>query len=257
MRADTRTSALLNSVTQGATLFAGVTSFFAVTSLDFRVIIVFDTLTFLANGLLIYSLPIHFDTHDNNYVYVRRNYFIKFYDLFFYNRRNAALDLFLAIALCGTTTLDSRIANNDLQILAGLFAIYGLAVWISAWVSKFKFVKIKIQYLWLCLGFSFLYLTNAADNIPEILGVSFIKNLFYWLILHHISANIQHDTPINKYGSVYNARMIMMTGILALGEFLVGYLSRFAPITAEGWWRMIVCLGAVFYSLQLKSEKVL
>ena len=95
-KSNSRNAVWLNKVTQGATLFGGALSWLAIRFATFPVVIVFDALTFVINGIILSVLPIDDTGADKAQA---DPVFKKFRDLYQFNFRAALLDGFLALLI--------------------------------------------------------------------------------------------------------------------------------------------------------------
>ncbi len=248
---NSRNAIWFNKATQGATLFAGLCALPIIKYLSFETAIIFDLVTFLVNGLIVFTLPIA--RNQQVTTASKEPFWNKFKDLYIYNKKAATLDALLAISMMGTTSFTARLVGNDQKWMAMLIGIYGVAVWLAGYIEKSGFLKAKSAFLWVGLSSSYLILgMNPGQGWLTVL-LALSKDTFYWLLLHRISSHIQTDTPENKMGAVSSARTTQMIFILALGELAVGSWSSFVPVAIDGLWRAVFSLVILGSTVILRS----
>ncbi len=244
-----------NKATQGATLFAGVIAACLIKYSSFETAIIFDALTFVLNGVIIYLLPIQDQQNPDQQ---KAQWHQKFSDLFKFNPVAAKLDILLAVAMMGTVAFQARVAGVD-QSWAALFsASYGVAVWTAGFAERSRLRQIASSPFWILLGISYLLIGFfGGANWLSVLFF-FAKDLGYWLILHRISGHIQTDTPTERIGGVTSARMTLMVVILSLGEVLVGAWASQVPLWVEGVLRFLIVLsvGIFLWAKRTQQQQV-
>lgn len=233
----------LNKATQGATLFAGVLAWPMIRYGTFEVSAIVDLLTFIANGMLVWSIrtPAHASIDPSNRP--KAPIIAQFLDLYRHSPRAAVLDLILALSMMGTMSFTTRLAGASEQWLAMLVASFGLSVWLSGLIESSGVLKDRPLLLWCGLGAAYCSIGLATDSHLCLLALALAKDTFYWLLFHRISAHIQADTPSALVGGVTSARTCQMVLILASGEILVGAWSNVLPVFIDGLWRGVFCLG--------------
>lgn len=250
---DSKSAAWLNIATQGSTIFAGLASWVAIEAIDFRWILLFDALTFIICGLLMATLPmivangVTFKVDAMPFQGVR--------SLYRHGGIAAVFDLLLALVLAGTSTLDARLANGSPTLLAGFLIAYGAAVWLAGPLAQQTWVQRWASLLWLGLGLSFVALTALPGFGSLTLLLAFAKDLFYWILLHHISGQILHRIPVSESGGAHAARMAIMIIVISAGDYAVGALAQVLPLALEGIWRAAVCAIAAVAVLATQRQK--
>lgn len=252
-----------NKATQGATLFSGLTAMIIIKYLNLESAIIFDAISFIISGLIIYFLPIE-DRKNNGDLEInahKDHWYQKFIDYFKFNPTAAKLDLLLAFSMMGTVAFQARVAGSD-QTWAALFSAgYGVAVWSAGFLEKSWARKIPSSPFWVLLGIAYLLIGFYGEASWLAVGFFLLKDLAYWMVLHRISSHIQTDTPTNNIGGVTSARMTLMILILSIGEILVGSWSSFMPLWAESSIRcgvVFLVAGSLFiknHSKEGSSER--
>lgn len=242
-----------NKTTQGATLFGGVFAWFFIKFLSMESAIVFDALTFIFAGAVAWMIP---DDGAETATAVQEDWRQKFKDLFKFNGRAATFDIVLAVSMMGTVAFFSRMAGQNQSWAAMYLAGFGLAVWVAGFLENGVTSRLSGTLFWILLGVSFCGLSLLTEPSALSLGVMFIKDLAYWILLHRISSHIQTDTPVHRMGSVSSARMSLMIAILASGEIMVGAWSGTVPVWAETLVRGSVGLGMGLYLLAMRTKQV-
>lgn len=250
---DSKSAAWLNITTQGSTIFAGLASWLAIETIDFRWILLFDALTFIICGLLIATIPVI--TADGGTPGMEPKPFQGLRSLYRHGRTAAVLDLLLAMVLAGTSTLDARLAEGSPKLLAGFLIAYGAAVWLAGPLAQRSWVQRWASLLWLGLGASFVALTALPGFGGLTLSLAFAKDLFYWLLLHHVSGQILHRIPASESGGAHAARMAVMVITISAGDYFVGALAQVVPLALEGIWRGAVCAIAAVTVLATQRRK--
>ncbi len=244
----------LMKATQGATLFGGAIAFVIIKNFNLEAAIIFDFVTFVVNGVLIYTLTIENDGAEAQ-GQIKESWLKKFSDLFKFNKEAAVLDIFLALSLFGWASFTARLAGVDQSWNALFTASYGLAVWVAGFAERSFAKKISSVPFWTVLALAYVGLAFFNGPHYSTLAIVFIRDISYWVILHRISSHIQHDSPSSLMGGISSARFTIMVTILACGEMLVGGWSKFVPLWADSGLRAIVaiCVGVVL--LTKKSQR--
>lgn len=243
-----------NKATQGATLFSGLTAVAFIKLLNFEAAIIFDAITFILNGLIIFFMQIENGKEPGLSPAYR--WYQKFSDYFKFNPMAAKLDLLLAISMMGTVAFQARVAGAD-QSWAALFSAgYGVAVWSAGFLEKGWASKLPSSPFWILLGIGYLLIGAYGHASWIAVGLFFLKDLAYWMVLHRISGHIQTDTPTSHIGGVTSARMTLMILILSVGEILVGAWAQTVPLWLEATIRCAVVFGVAGYLLAGKKIQV-
>jgi|GEM_PF-1614302 len=253
----------LNKVTQGATFFAGILGWLAGQLVSFEYVIAFDSLTFLANGVILWTLPssllstLPMPLADKNInqesMILYKSFIKKFSDFYEFASSEAKLDWALAIAMCGFWSLSARTAEI-VQISPSYFLIsFGAAVWLSGSIERAFPSKFSDEFWWslLALGFASY---SLVQKIPLLMITSaFTKDLAYWMLFHRLSTRIQLKSPEAKMAGIASARFFQIVATLSLGEFAVGAWQKVIPLSAEAFLRSLVCTAVLF--VLMKNEK--
>jgi len=244
-----------NKATQGATLFSGLTAVAFIKYLNFESAIIFDAITFILNGLIIFLLPVESQEPESKKT-ESISWHQKFSDYFKFNPMAAKLDLLLAVSMMGTVAFQARVAGAD-QTWAALFSAgYGVAVWSAGFFEKRWSLKIPSSPFWVLLGIAYLMIGFYGHASWLAVGLFLLKDLAYWMVLHRISSHIQTDTPTSHIGGVTSARMTLMILILSVGEILVGSWSAIVPLWAEAIIRCAVVFLVAGFLFARKQTKV-
>lgn len=230
-----------NKATQGATLFSGLTAVAFIKYLNFEAAIIFDAVTFILSGLIIFFLPVEIKKPEIS-IGEGPSWHQKFSDYFKFNPLAAKLDLLLAASMMGTVAFQARVAGMDQTWTALFSAGYGVAVWSAGFLEKRWSLKISSVPFWILLGMAYLAIGFYGQANWLAAGLFLTKDLAYWMILHRISGHIQTDTPTSHIGGVTSARMTLMILILSVGEILVGFWSSLVPL----WTEAIVRCALIF-----------
>ncbi len=238
-----------NKATQGATLFSGLIAWFIIQHSNFEMAVLLDFATFALNGLIVFKLPIASVETDKSVADTKptASWRQKFKDLYHYNPKAATLDLILAVCMMGTMAFMSRAAQSDQTWIGKYMASFGLAVWVAGFLERKVSSRISSFPFWMGLGFSFIILALSGAPSWITLGIFFIKDLCYWILLHRISSYIQSDSPLKLIGSISSARMAIMVAILGLGEVIVGAWSSLLPLWGDAGLRgaLAIAVGLV------------
>ena len=213
--------------------------------------IIFDFVTFVVNGLIVFLLPrlantiFLADTAEVSRAAseVRERWFEKFRDYFRSNRQLMYADIALFVVTGGLIAYGARIAGNQ-PGWAGLFvAAYGLAVWVAGFMERSVTSKFTTTPYWIGIAVSYLIMGQAEKATMFIVGVSFVKDFCFWVIFHRVSARLQMRTPIRKMGSVTSARSVLIVVISAGAEILVGAWSNVVSLPLESAVRAVIAIG--------------
>ncbi|MBL7542829.1 MAG: hypothetical protein JNL11_03390 [Bdellovibrionaceae bacterium] len=243
-----------NKATQGATLFSGLTAVAFIKYLSFEAAIIFDAATFILNGIIIFLMPIGGEQESTSSALA--SWHQKFSDYFKFNPKAAKLDLLLAIAMMGTVAFQARVAGLDQSWTALFSASYGLAVWSAGFWEKGGAARIPSSPFWILLGIAYIMIGAYGQASWVTVGLFFLKDLTYWMVLHRISGHIQTDTPATHIGGVTSARMTLMILILSTGEILVGTWSQFVPLWLETVIRCALVFGVATYLMKQNKQRV-
>ncbi len=111
----------LNKATQGATLFAGVLGWVAIKFVNFETVIIFDAITFIINGVILYRLSVQESQGAPGLI---SSVFSKFKSLYSYNKKAATLDLLLAVTSLGYSSFLARLAGTNEAMIPLLMLAY-------------------------------------------------------------------------------------------------------------------------------------
>ena len=225
-----RAAVWLNKVTHGAIVFAAALSWVFVTRFDVVWAIGFDMLTFLANGLLIWS----FVSVDGGSAELAKPSLLRMFKILYARAPHTAiLDLLLATSLCGVNTLYVRISDGDSALVPFFHAAYGIAVWATGFLFRWPRLQGLHTVLWLALSVAISGLSFAAHD--KLLAVPLLGLVFvvYWLLFHRYSSQLQYASPPGEIAAVTSARIVQMTVVISIGEYLVGAWSNVVPIEIE------------------------
>ncbi|MEK6773157.1 MAG: MFS transporter [Bdellovibrionota bacterium] len=245
----------LMKATQGATLFGGAVAFVIIKNFSLETAIIFDLITFLLNGFIIYTIPLE-NLAPEDQPQETEPWYKKFSDLFKFNKDAAILDILLALSLFGWAAFSARLAGADQSWNALFTASYGLAVWIAGFMERSFAQKINSTPFWIALSLSYLGLAIFNGPHYSTLIIVFLRDISYWIILHRISSHIQHDSPIKLMGGISSARFTIMVTILSCGEMIVGAWSKFVPLWADSGLRAFVALTVGLVLLTRGSQAV-
>lgn len=251
-QSNSRNAAWLNKVTQGATLFGGGLSWLAIQFSTLPVVIIFDALTFIVNGVILGLLPVD---HQGQRKVEAAPIFKKFRDLYQFNFRAASLDAFLALSAMGTSAFTARLAGAHEEWISLFVISYGLSVWIAGYLERLSFVQKKRTLIWCLLSASFALLGIIPGPGAVVWITCLVKDTCFWILFHRITAHIQVDTPKEILGSVTFARNAQLVTILALGEMLVGLWKNAVPFPVECGVRAGIAI-AVAIIIAVKSAPV-
>jgi hypothetical protein len=240
-----------NKATQGATLFAGLLAWLAFKYVNFEAVIALDAITFFVNGLLLLTVSSAEEARPNNPPPKNLSIIKKFRDLYAYNPRAAGLDALLALAMMGGASFNTRLSGDDQQWNPIFLIAYGLAVWVAGWIERSNVASRLGVSLWFGVGVSYVALGLVSPGWA-LIGLSFIKDTFFWILFHRITTAIQVDTPQEVIGSVSHARSAQMVTILAIGELAVGAWQSVLSVEADALWRAVLCC-AIGISLSLRE----
>ncbi len=244
----------LMKATQGATLFGGIIAFVIIKNFNLETAILFDFITFVVNGVLIYGLSIE-SNDDKALLESDESWFKKFSDLFKHNKEAALLDIFLALSLFGWASYTARLAGVD-QSWNGLFtASYGLAVWVAGFAERSFAKRVSSAPFWVIQAIAYVGLAMFGGPHYLTLVMVLIRDVSYWVILHRISSHIQRDSPSKLMGGISSARFTIMVIILAGGEMVVGGWSNFVPLWIDSGLRALITIGVGAVLLTKKSQK--
>jgi MFS family permease len=228
-----------NKVTQGATLFAGLSAWIIIENFSFKVAILVDMLSFVLNGFLILLITVKDKKEKTSNE--REPFYKKFLDFYRFNPRVAKLDFLLCFSMMGTVSFMARLAGQDQRWNALFMAGYGFAVWFAGIIERGQYLKNFSNLIWIVLGISFIVLGFIPGREWLTLSVSIIKDTCFWLLFHRISTYVQMDTPQKVMGGVSSARMIQVAAVLAIGEIAVGAWQKVIPVFYDGLWRGVFC----------------
>jgi MFS family permease len=245
----------LNKATQGGSLFSGVLAWAFVTYGTLEGAILFDFVTFVLNGLIVFLLPrlansvFLADSAEVRTVQAaeRERWFEKFRAYFMSNRQLMYADIALFVATGGLIAYGARIAGNQ-PGWAGLFvAAYGLAVWVAGFMERSVTSKLSVTPFWIGIGLSYLVMGQAEHATLFVVGVSFVKDFCFWVIFHRVSARLQMRTPVRKMGSVTSARSVLIVVLSAGAEILVGAWSNVVSLPLESAVRAGIAMTVGIY----------
>lgn len=228
----------LNGATNGVLLLAGLLSVYFFDRLTLEAVFLVDFGTFVLNGLLLILLQRPQATPTQSALPRSTNTTLGYYyqllpGLF-------VLDVLLSLVLCGANTLNLRLLANAPDLVPIAPALFGGAALLSTFLSK---GKPNFTWLWIALGTTLLLQGFLVDHPIVIIGLSALRNLFYWLIYQAISREFMRQTAAENYASASAGRSAISVMVLAGGEFWVGLTAK-ASILIEMGWRALVAFVA-------------
>jgi len=236
----------LNKATFGSIFFAMIISLIFLKYGSFSMIIIFDAITFLINGLLLLASvkPLQSEVSSEpkkiNLLRVwtdNKNYFTQCQKL-------PHLDMLLAIAMMGANTLNVVLLIKHPNLIPYASGVFGLAVWLSTPIQNY--LNLKKETLWLLLGASIGAQGFLIDNPVALLSCSFLRNISYWILYNYISTQIMKNSKAEMFASISSGRQATINMIGAVGEFWVGL--KLTPVFIETVWRGILSVIGSFYN---------
>lgn len=241
-QSNSRNAIWLNKVTQGATLFGAAIAWVAVKYSSLEAVIVFDALTFILNGAILYFLPIAIAPSVSAF---KVSAFAKFKDLYGTNLWAATLDALLVLSVMGASSFSARLAGADETWMPLFVVSYGLAVWLSGFIERIQFIQQQRLLFWIVLGVALALLGQFKEPSVAVWIVCFMKDIAFWLIFHRITSHIQNDTPKEHIAAVTFARNAQVISIFAIGEIAVGAWQKYFSLETECLLRAGVCVVAI------------
>jgi MFS family permease len=234
----------ISGATNGALLFGGLIASLVFQRLTVERLVLFDALTFVANGLV---LLIFQKNSDHQILKSKNKENLKFNIAAYYSHLPcfALLDILLSLALCGSNTLNVRLLQSAPELVPLMPTIFGGVAFICSFGLDKRF-SVTNKKLWLLLGLSLLAQGMAVEYPLFILLISIIRNFCYWILYNSISRNVMKNSPADRFASISSGRTALSVSVLAIGEFWVG-LSKNLPILFEMLWRSLISSIPVFW----------
>lgn len=230
----------LNGATNGALLFAGILAVVFFSHLTVELIVAIDFAGFVVNGILLMflnepkSAKMTSNSPPKPHIAINLRQYAQLFPAL------AAFDLILSLALCGANTLSLRLLDTKPELVPLMPAIFGGAAFFTAFLSRWKFSP-SSKLLWFSLGIS-LFAQGYFHDLPYlVLALTIIRNLAYWFIFQAITRELMAQASTVNYSALAAGRNALNIGVLASGEFWVGFMTNF-PIWVEMAWRSIIAL---------------
>ncbi len=242
----------ISGATNGALLFGGLmaTAFFD--SLNVERLVLFDAATFLLNGLIICFAQKRED-HQVLPALAKSGINFNISSYFAHLPMFALLDTVLALALCGSNTLNVRILESAPSLVPLMPTIFGGVAFLCSFGLDKNFQGTN-KKLWFALGLSLIAQGLLVDYPYVVLGVSVIRNFCYWIIYNSISREVMKNSPSDQFASIASGRTALSVSVLALGEVWVG-ATKSMLIFFEMLWRSFVSFIPLFLPSKQKNEK--
>lgn len=247
---NSRTATWLNQVTHGSIAISALISFYAVQTFDFRWLILFDGITFVICGVIIWWLPIGSGRQELS---VQKGWFESFSDLYRFAPEVAKADLALAAGNAGLTMFLVRLSGPRPELVTFYLFSYGLAVWIAGSLVHRGVLRSRHISIWMAMGVGYILVGISRDHSIATFASLFFVYTCYWLLFHRYSGQLQHQTASGRVGGVMMARNVQMLAVLVIGEFAVGAVSNTASIEIDIGIRLAIF---IVFSVYLARSKV-
>lgn len=236
----------MSGAINGALLFGGLIAVMVFPYITVPNLVLFDTITFLMNGMiLIWGLSSK--DHEDQAVVLSKNYFNPNFSTYYKMLPFLALlDVLLSLALCGANTLNIRLLSENPELVPLMPTLFGGAAFLCSTMSLDKKFSPSHSSLWVVLGISLL-LQGVLSSFPiAVVVISFVRNMSYWIIYNCIGRELMANVPSAQFSAVASGRNALNICILALGEFWVGF-TKSLPIIVEMSWRALVSFLPIYF----------
>lgn len=243
----------LNIATAGATLFAGLSGWYAVLHYSLTHILIFDAVTFAINGIAILMIV------PNLLVgkpppRTKMSLLSPYRALYRRTARVVVMDLLLAASMAGLAASSARLADGREEIIPAMMAIFGLSFWISGFFLKKGGSRIPEAVPWLTLACGFALLPWVAGlGVVPLMATCFVRDFSYATLFTRHLAETQARVPYEESASVSIARGNQIVLALALGEGVLGAASSLTSLFAEFTLRTFLALSGVVASFILSA----
>ncbi len=243
---------VLNVVTHGPGVIGSLIGFAAIKYYSYEWVLVFDGLTFIINGLILLKLvdvqPIQTNTQDKTNLITKMSIYFSF-------RKLSYLDILLALPFMGTNVLMSRLSGGIGYRVPLLLTTFGLAVFISSTLLKISKSNRThlLAYGALLLSFVFLIFTHSIFYLV-VVGV-FLRNLSYWYLYNLYTGTYQQKGTVNNISSLFAARTVIGTSIIAIGDILFGSVAGELSLVNDLLIRATLTVIALIFAIKFKAFK--
>jgi MFS family permease len=247
-----RSAVWLNKVTQGASVFGALLSFFAVQTVSFDWIIGFDAATYLLNGILLLSIPDADPTWSAHTSLPTDSILSKFRMFYSCSPRVAKLDFLNYFALTGVNVWLVRVAGHNETWIPLLVGISGVTLWIGGLIARCHYFNFIHEWIWISLavGWAGIGLLTGHSSFVLVLIPFTLQRLAFWTLSNRYAGEIQHAAPHGNVAAIVSARNVQGTVLFALGDITVGFFDYFhssAAFILDVSWRVLLCLTVALF----------
>ncbi len=241
---------MLNAATYGPGVIGSLLGFFAIKFFSYNWVLIFDAVTFVINGAIIYWL---IDSKPTIPTKNNLKIFQKF-QVYFSHRVLVLFDILLTLPFMGTNVLMARISNGVGYRIPLLLSTFGLGAIIAPFLLQNRFINKNHSMGHLIIFTSFLGLIFFQQNYFMSFLFVALRNVGYWYLFSLYTGFLQTRESLKSVGSLFAARSFILTLLLGLGEFMFGLIGSSISLGFDLWIRvsMMICL----YFLSLKVESV-
>jgi len=239
MPGQARAAVLLNLMNVGSLVITLLVCWYAIKYGSFTHLLVFDGLTFIFNGVVVFCLPHGLFPKTAKMTF---NVFSKFGH---YKKLESGLvvkDVLLHLTVFGTNILMIRLAGSEVANIPLFLLSFGISVWISTFLIK-RFTVARVATIsWLLLPLPFAVLYFYHQHFAITFSAVLVRNIIYWNLYNHHSVQVQTLSPPEHTASIAAARSAIIMLIMGCGEALMGQLSQHITLDAELVVRFSSCL---------------
>lgn len=235
---------LLTRAMQGSLLFGGLLSFVFLKYLSLHWLIIFDAVTFLMNGFMVFAFQSGELTPASSTRTLRKlNFRINFLTYFQRHRSLAIEEALVTLTQMGSNTLIVMLFVNSPNFIPFAVAGFGAAVWISSWiVNNMNERYWKSQSVWLVYAVAIFAQGLFSQSPIATLAFCFVGYICFWLIINRIVKKLMVDCPPEIYSEVSSSRGSVNLAIFSIGEIWVGL--KVFPMFFEMLWRATLAILA-------------
>lgn len=244
-------SIVLTAISQGTIFFSAILSWFYFKHHGFEKTIIFDTITFIINGIIILSLPqIESEPQNARSLKERVRIFLGVDRMLFLK------DFFASLFIAGISLLMVRISAPYPELTFILGGLFGLSFFVSGLLYKYFHFENKDHFLWVLYSMMFVALAFAGNKSGIILSMLGLFIIYAFLMQMYI-ARWQTETPKEHIANIFSVRSFILSFTLGAGEIFSGTYSKFITIQHEVILKSLGALVIAFFIYQMNRPKKL
>ncbi|HMN67817.1 MAG TPA: hypothetical protein PKC28_04685 [Bdellovibrionales bacterium] len=213
--------------------------------LDFKTLVIFDALSFVLNGVLIWIFQGKMENANQNAVTNKPK--ILNFNLSAYLKQHPKLafeEIMVTLTQAGANTLGIVLLMDQPKLIPILISIFGATVWASSYFMHLPARLWKANAIWWVYAVVLLCIGIFKDSPMHILALFAVAYMCYWILLQRIGKQLMQECPSHNYSQIVASRNAINLAILSSGEVWVG--AKLIPLSLElGWRAGVSAIGGI------------